>query len=176
MALHEETYSSSKIHQVRRDNSKHPTASALNCEFHVCLSCPGDSCNWWDNHMLLQLSGRMTTCRYQTTSSASPSKAQTSSTTPYVLPGGPHGELLLRLIRTLPQQLLRSGSGSSAQETPQGRGPCRCLYILHSSMQIAMMMLIIQVCFSIISICCMLMCFMPCDLVHQHLALEPYGH
>lgn len=76
--------------------------------------------------MLLQLTSKMITCRYQTTSSASPVKAQPASATPYVVPEGPHGELLLRLIRTLPQQLLRPGSASSPQENPQGWGLCCC--------------------------------------------------
>lgn len=108
---------------------------------------------------------RMITCRYQTTSLASPSKEQTSSATPYVLPEGPHGELLLRLIRTLPQQLLRPGSASSPQETPAGQGLCRCLSTLHSSMQLARMTGHGQVCFRIMPVCCLLGCLVPWEFL-----------
>ncbi|KAK9819111.1 hypothetical protein WJX74_003105 [Apatococcus lobatus] len=58
--------------------------------------------------------------RYQASSSTSPAKEQAPSAAPYVLPEGPQGEMLLRLTKSLPHQLIQAGAGMSMQESSQG--------------------------------------------------------
>ena len=66
--------------------------------------------------------GQKVTCRYQASgSSSSPLKERTGAAAPVVLPEGPLGDMLLRLTKTLPQQLLNDGS--SGGPIPQGESP-----------------------------------------------------